>query len=235
MEYDEGDIVLCVVEKIAGTTVFVQIEGNQEGTINFSEIAPGRIRNIRDYVSPGRRIVCKILRKDSSGTLNLSLRRVTSKEKKEVMDNYDKERTALSIIKKIVGENFQETIKEVNKKEGGLYLFLQKSKDNQEILEKYFTKDQIERITKILNEKKEKFKEIKKEFKLVCKKENGVEIIKNILLPYEQNISYLGAGKFIISKKASDYKNAEKEINNILQEIEKNAEKEKCELEIFEK
>jgi len=230
MEYQEGDVVLCIVEKIAGTTIFVKIEKDGEGTINFSEIAPGRIRNIRDYVSPGRRIVCKILRIDSNGTTNLSFRRVTSKEKKEVMDNYDKEKTAFSIMKKIIGEKSMEIISKIQK-ENNLYEFLQKAKNDPSLLKNYLTENQTESIIKILNEKKEKFKEIKKEFSLKCKKENGIERIKKILIPYNENISYLGSGKFKITKKASDYKGAEKEIERILESIEKNAGIEKCEFE----
>jgi len=59
----EGDNVLCTVEKIVGTTVFVKIEDNGGGgSIIVSEIAPGRIRNLRDYVVPNKKIVCKVLR-----------------------------------------------------------------------------------------------------------------------------------------------------------------------------
>ena len=73
---EEGDLVLCTVKRIIGTTVFVDIEGNGEGTIITAEIAPGRIRNLRDYVSPGRKIVCKILSLKGK-QINLSLRRVS--------------------------------------------------------------------------------------------------------------------------------------------------------------
>ncbi len=79
---EEGDIVLCTVVKIERTTVFVKLEDGKEGTINTSEIAPGRIRNLRDYVVPDKKIVCKILSIDPKGNINLSLRRVTTKEKK---------------------------------------------------------------------------------------------------------------------------------------------------------
>ncbi|MDO8735105.1 MAG: 3'-5' exonuclease [Elusimicrobiota bacterium] len=84
-ELKEGDVVLCTVEKIVGTTVFVKIEDNGQGSIIVSEIAPGRIRNLRDYVVPNKKIVCKILRigKDYA---NLSLRRVVENERKEVLD-----------------------------------------------------------------------------------------------------------------------------------------------------
>jgi len=57
-----GDVVMCTVEKIAGTVVFVKIDENGEGSIVLSEIAPGRIRNLRDYVIPKKRIICKCIR-----------------------------------------------------------------------------------------------------------------------------------------------------------------------------
>ena len=60
-----GDIVLCTVERIEKTIVFVKIEDENkdlEGSIIMSEVAPGRIRNIRNYVVPKKKIVCKVLR-----------------------------------------------------------------------------------------------------------------------------------------------------------------------------
>src|SRR3989338_10141620 len=91
----EGDLVLCTVERIDGTTVFVKLPDEQQGTIVTSEIAPGRIRNIRDYVIPNKRIVCQVLRV-SNGRIDLSLRRVGTKEKTIVMEQYKQEQTAKS-------------------------------------------------------------------------------------------------------------------------------------------
>jgi len=86
MELEVGDVVLCTVERIEGTTVFVNInETGQQGGIILSEIAPGRIRNLRDYVVPKKVIACKVL-KISGNTIELSLRRVTLKEQKEAKE-----------------------------------------------------------------------------------------------------------------------------------------------------
>jgi translation initiation factor 2 alpha subunit (eIF-2alpha) len=75
MELEEGTVVLCTVTKIVGTSVFVKLDDyNKEATIITSEIAPGRIRNLRDYVVPNKKIVCKILRIDNKGQIDLSLR-----------------------------------------------------------------------------------------------------------------------------------------------------------------
>ena len=61
-----NEIVYCTVRKISGgNTVFVYLdEYEKEGVLTISEIAPGRIRNLRDHVSEGRVIICKVLRVD---------------------------------------------------------------------------------------------------------------------------------------------------------------------------
>src|SRR3989344_71542 len=94
----EDDLVLCTVKAIDGTTIQVEIEENGSGSIALPEIAAGRIRNLREYVSPNKKIVCKVL-KIINGHPQLSLRRVTGKEKEEVMKKYQKENNLRSLIK----------------------------------------------------------------------------------------------------------------------------------------
>ena len=38
-ELEQNQIVLCTVDKILGTTVFIKIEGGGEGTLTTSEIS----------------------------------------------------------------------------------------------------------------------------------------------------------------------------------------------------
>jgi len=226
---EEGQNVLCTVEKISGTTVFVKLEDGKDGTIVTSEIAPGRIRNIRDYVVPGKKIVCKILKIDN-GNIFLSLRRVSKKENQEVMERHEKEKTSLSIIRSIVKEKAEEIAEKI-KRESSLYDFLQNCKENPKQLEKYFAKDDAGRICKILAEKKEKYVEIKKEFSLKSNLPDGMIRTKKILMPYKEVIIYLAAGKFIIKIKSEDYKKANQEMQKILIDIENNARKEKLDFE----
>ena len=227
--YQEGDIILCTVTNIVRTTVFVETEDKTKGSIVFSEIAPGRIRNIRDYVVPKKVIACKILNvKDNY--LFLSLRRVKTNEQNELLQQYKKEKSFKSILKKICGENAEEIIEKI-KQESSLIEFFDKAREELKKLEKYFNQSQIEYLKKVLSEKKEKEKEIKKEFKLSCNQPDGIKIIKLILLPHK-GIFYLGNSKFVIKIKSADLKRASKEINKILEIIEKKAKKHKCEFEV---
>ncbi|MEK6844728.1 MAG: hypothetical protein AABX44_00570, partial [Nanoarchaeota archaeon] len=135
MALEEGDLVLCTVEKIVGTIVFVNISGEKkEGSIVLSEIAPGRIRNLRDYVVPKKKIVCKVLR-ISPERVDLSLRRVTQNEKKQIIEEYNQEKSYENILKSILGDNSKQIIDKIKEKEN-LYNFFEQVKKNPDFLEK---------------------------------------------------------------------------------------------------
>jgi translation initiation factor 2 subunit 1 len=231
----EEDLVLCTVDKIDGTTVFVKLDSGESGTINTSEIAPGRIRNIRDYVVPKKKIVCKVLRvlKDH---IDLSLRRVTSKEKKEVMDKYKQEHTAKSALHSILKDNVKEVEEKILNDFKSLSEFFTKAKEDDKILPKYIPKEFLEKINRIV-QKKQKDVEIKKKLNLKCLEKEGISQIKKVLKTKNTGtkITYISAGNFQITIKAENYKMAKENMNNLLQELEKNAKQHSCEIEIQEK
>jgi len=101
---EEGELVLCTVTKVQGTTVFAELDKySKTGVIHTSEISPGRIRNIRDFVVPNKKIVCKVLRLDvSKGHIDLSLRRVSKKDTQEEIQRYKKDKVAEKILEMIL-------------------------------------------------------------------------------------------------------------------------------------
>src|SRR3989338_2887766 len=247
-ELEEGEIVLCTVDKIVGTTVFVKLEndgeqfhidkGNSdnrlEGTITMSEISPGRIRNLREFVSPGKKIACKIL-KIQGDRIYLSLRRVKQNEKKELLDKISKEKSFQAILKTVLRENFEDTIEKIQKNYS-LTNFFSEIKENSKILEKYVNKEYADKIKKIIESKKEKPKEIKQFFKFSNKSNNGMILIKRILLDSIKNskckISYIAAGRYRISIQGENLKELGSHMNSALTFIEKEAKKNKCFYEV---
>jgi len=229
-----GDVVMCVVERIVGTTVFVKIDGNGEGNIILSEIAPGRIRNLRDYVVPKKIIICKIIRL-SGDRIDLSLRRVTPKEQKEIKERYKQEKSYKSILKTILGDK-AESIMGLIEKEKPAYIFLEEAKENPDSLEKFVGNENSKKILDILNNQKQKNFSIKKEFSLTIKKPNGLELIKEILGKNKSlEIRYISAGRYSIKTENSDPKKANQLLVQTLTEIEKSAKKQGFEFSIREK
>lgn len=234
MALEEGDIVLCTVDRIEGTNVFVNIEGDGQGSIMTSEIAPGRIRNIRDYVVPKKKIVCKVL-KVFENRVDLSLRRVTPKEQKEVLEHYSIERSYASILNTILKEKAEQTIKKILGK-GNLYDFFEEVKSNPKKLEEVMSKEHAEKILEIVNAQKQKKFEIKREISLSTIKPNGMELIKEIFSNINNvEIKYISAGHYSLKAESSDIKTADNILKNIIADIEKNSKKFGVEFSILEK
>jgi len=224
---EEGDIVFCTVDKILGTTVFVNIDNNGDGSLSFSEVAAGRIRNIRNYVVPKKKIICKILRIAPNGHIDLSLRRVTQKQQKELKEKYKQEKSYKSILKTVLGEKANKIIKEISEKHD-IYEFLEEAKQDAKALKKFVGKE-TDKILEILKSQKKKKVVVKKYVQIISRKPNGLELIKDI------KIKYLSAGKYTLEIEAEDPKTADNQLRDILSDIEKKAKKQSITFSIQEK
>jgi translation initiation factor 2 alpha subunit (eIF-2alpha) len=229
-----GDIMLCVVERISGTIVFVKMPDKNEGSIVLSEIAPGRIRNLRDYVFPGKNIVCKVLRVNGE-RVDLSLRRVTPKEIKDLREGLVAEKSSVSILKSVLGDKFQEAVDKILL-ETPVNLFLEESKKDSSNLEGIVGKENASKILEIINSQKKKTAVIKKNFNLSSSAPNGIVLIKELLGGFEGvDIKYLAAGKYSISSEAEEKKLADNKIKNVFDKIQEIAKKGNLEFSFKEK
>lgn len=235
MELEVGDVVLCTVDRIVGTIVFVKIDRNGEGNIIISEIAPGRIRNLREYVVPKKKIVCKILRISQNKNIDLSLRRVTQKEKKEVLEQYKQEKSYKSVLKSILGEESEKIVQQIEKEER-LFDFLQEAKENSKNLEKIAGKESTKKILDIIKAQKQKTAILKKEINLTTKNANGIKLIKGLLEDLKEvEIKYISAGKYSIKIEKDDIKTADNRLKDILKDLEEKAKKAGFEFFVKEK
>jgi len=234
MKYEEDDLVLCTVDKVENTVCFVHLPDGTKGTIISSEIAPGRIKFMRAYVVPNKKIVCKILR-ISGDRIDLSLRRVNAKEKKEVMQEYKLELANKAALKQILGEDYTKTKEKILSDYSDLLTFIRESRDSPELLEKYIPQQYVEQIKKTTEKKK---RQVELKYTVIVKSlaDDGIKKIKDIfnLNNDKLKITYISAGKFSLKLTANDFKEGKKEIQTILEEIEKKAKESHCELEYKE-
>src|SRR3990167_7202212 len=136
---EEGDLVLCTVSSVQFHSVFVDMdEFSRGGMIHISEVSPGRIRNIRDFVNEGKKIVCKVLRiNEEKGYIDLSLRRVNASEKRRKIDEIKRQQNVEKIIEIAAGkigvktEQLYNEVSEKSKNYASLYeCFEAASKDD---------------------------------------------------------------------------------------------------------
>jgi len=236
MVFQEGELVLCTVEKILGTTVFIRLdEYNKVGVIPTSEIAPGRIRNIRDYVTIGKKIVCKILRIDlATDHTDLSLRRVSQKDTREILERYKKEKAASTLLQTSFGDEAKMIEEKIRKKFPYISEFFQEAIKKPELI------SELEIPEKLLELIKEKIKikkfEVKAKISVSSTSPEGIRLIKEIFKHALKNskISYLGAPHYLITVEDTDHKEANKKIQQALEIILKGAKEHCCKAEIEE-
>lgn len=238
---EEDELVLCTVTNIFHHGVFVNVEEyGKGGMIHISEVSPGRIRNIRDFVREGKKIVCKVLRvNEEKGYIDLSLRRVNERQKKEKVNEIKQEQKAEKIIEfaaKKLGIDFKRLYEELSPKVLEKYdlfhLFFDDIVRGDVSLEKIGID---KKIADILTEcVKERMKPaevfVGGELKLKSYSSDGVEVIKGALnkVLHKDNVSvlYEGGGAYRIRAKADNYKEAEKILDksthNVISFIEKN-------------
>ncbi len=247
---EEEEIVLCKVTKLFPNSIFVDLlEYNDSGMVHISEIAPGRIRNLRDYVSIGRQIVCKVLKIDRErGHIDLSLRRVNSTQRQEKLEELKQELKAETLVKSVskrlnkpLQDVYNTMIKKLFPEYSHLYLCFRDVATGDADLLKMGVESEI---AKVLTETiKDKFKPpkitIEGEIKIHSYLPNGIEYIKEALNKVEQvspnlSLRYLGGGRFKLVIEEYEYKVAEKYLSKV-QEILEQFNKDKLSNAVFER
>src|SRR3989338_8718292 len=224
---ESEELVLCTVTKIFHNGVFVDLdEYAKGGMIHISEVSPGRIRNIRDFVVEGKKVVCKVLRVNKEkGHIDLSLRRVTESQRKKKIDEIKQEQKSEKIIEFVAKKLdidqkklYEDILGNISNKYTSLYHFFEDARSDEKIIKKLGLPEDV---TELLNEAikqriKEAEVEIKGYFKLKSYAPSGVDMIRDALTKAEgigkekTAIRYEGAGRYGVSIKGRDYKEAEK-------------------------
>lgn len=242
---EEGEIVLCTVKKILYHSVFVAIDEYEslEGMLHISEISPGRIRNVRDYVREGKQIVCKILKIDKErGHIDLSIRRVNNSQKMNKIQESKQEQKSEKILE-IIGKELNQELSQIYKELGFKLIeeygsltaaFENFSLDPDSLAKLKLPKKITDLIKKIVQQKiKRPEVEVKEIIELTSEKPDGIEVIKKILLKLQKGdikISYVSAPKYKIILKASDYKTAEGILEQLNTDAKKMAEEKEVEI-----
>lgn len=228
---EEGDLVLCTVTSVQYHSVFVEIdEYGKGGMIHISEVSPGRIRNIRDFVKEGKKVVCKVLRiNKEKGYIDLSLRRVNESEKRRKIDDIKKEQNAEKIVEIAAGkigikteQLYKELSDSIMKRNASFHEFFEEASKDESVLENLGIDKKYLDIIKETIKQRIKPVEVKitGSLKVTTYAPNGIDIIKESLKKAEEaangkvSINYLGSGLYRFMVKAPDYKEAEKLMKN---------------------
>ncbi len=235
----KGEIVIGTVTRVLDFGAFVSLDEyeNKEGMVHISEVASGWVKDIRDYVKKGQKVVCKVLNVDKKrGHIDLSIKDVTERQRKEKLQQWKSEMRAfkwLEIAGNSVGMSKDELIKigkKLIKTYDSIYnAFEEAAYEGYEVLIPITGEKLAKAIGEIAREniKPPKVK-VRGYFELTCFKPDGVERIKKALMAgmnvkngAEVKIEYVGAPRYRVIIESEDYKTAENVLKKVVDKVVK--------------
>ena len=236
---EAGDLVMATIETVTDYGAYAKLdEYNKRGLLHKSEISSSWIRNIRDFVREGQKAVLKVIRVDiEKGHIDLSMRRVTKRERIEKVLSWKKDRKAEALLKG-VAEKVHLSVQEVYEKAGaaldekfGLYDGFEKvAKEGAEVLTKIgVPEDLAKAFAEVAAERIHvKMVKVKGILEIRCLKPNGVRLIKEAFLSAkkaekvkdaEVHFHVIAAPKYSIEALAENYKRAEEVLQKVSQSV----------------
>ena len=240
-----GELVLATIAKVGDHGAYATLDeySNVQGFLHVSEVGQGWIRNVSKFIKEGEKKVLLVKNiRAGREEIDLSLKQVSREQRKNKLLDVKRFEKGKGIIKNIQ-EKSKLSDSDIEKLEdkilskydavydgivdvatNGIKVFvdLKLPKKTLDVIEVVSTKIKLPSV------------EIRGILELTDRSSNGVENIRNSLQSFEKadqngiKILYIGAPKYRISVIASDFKSAEKTLKPILEDIQKNIEKNKC-------
>ena len=242
---EEGEIIIATVRQVTGHGAYVTLDeyNNMTGFLHISKIATGWIRNIERYIRPKQKAVLKVIRVNKlRGEVDTSLKQVSGEERKskliEVKKN-DKAATFLDFIKSKL-KLTDEAVKEIEDRLLQKYDYVYDAFEavSRKGLDAVQNIDLSPEIKKAIEEVSKRIPipvvEISGIMEITSKKPDGIEIIRTTLANVEgskgaanSTITYIGAPRYRIVVTAENFKVAEKFMNNTVEKLRANIEKQR--------
>ncbi len=237
-----GELVIATIESVRDYGAYAKLdEYNRRGFLHISEISSRRIRHVRDFVRENQKMVLKVLRVDvEKGQVDLSLRRVTKRERIEKIKLYKKARKGDTLLH-AVAERVGLPIHEVYQKAGvileeiyGLYDGFEVAvKEGTEALIKHgIPEDLATVIAQVAAERiRIKLVKVKGVLEVRCMKPNGVKCIQKAFIdakkthePKDAKITFsvIATPRYSVEVSADNWKRAEDLLEAVSQSVVKN-------------
>ncbi|MBN1275374.1 S1 RNA-binding domain-containing protein [Candidatus Woesearchaeota archaeon] len=233
---EEDELVTCTVTSVQYNSVFVKLDDyGKSGLIHISEVSPGRIRNLRDYVKEGKVVVCKVLRvNEQRGHIDVSLRRVNEAQRRMKVEERKAEQKAEKIAETLaaqLGEDPQAVYDAVAgalfPQYGMLNYAFTDVVENDASLEKAGLDKKYAKPLQALVIDRIKPKEvlIEGDLSLSTYAIDGVDAVKDLLVKLSKtsdqlDLRYLGGGSWRVAVVAPEFKEAEGILKQALAQTE---------------
>lgn len=232
---DEGELIVGTVYKVLNYGAFAKLEEyhGKEAFIHISEVSSGWVKNIRDHVRENQKIVCRVLRVNpKKGHVDASLKRIREDQRTKKIQQWKIEQKAekfLELVAKSLDKTLDAAYDEVGyelmDKFGDIYGAFEIAAEEgvDSLLNEDINEEWAEAITKVAKKNIAPPEvHISGYVDIETFVPNGVEVIIEALKAAEDNgddeeeikVQCVGAPRYRITVKSTDYRLAEKALKN---------------------
>ncbi len=240
-----GELVVGTVKKIYDYGAYLTLDEYEglEAYLPWSEITSRWVRNIRDVIKEGQKVVVKVIRVNRRKMhVDVSLKRVSDSERKRKMMEWKRAQKALKIMEIIaerLGKSLDEVLDTIGRKLEDYYGELMAGLEQAAMrgIEAVLEAGVDESVAPIVVEEAKKHIEIRRvkvmgTLTLRSLASDGVERIREVLIKardaaastardVQVKIYTIGAPRYRLEITANTYKTAEKALKNALNTAEK--------------
>lgn len=243
-----GDLVVATVREVFEYGAYVTLDeyNDMQAYLPWSEVASRWVRNIRDLVKEGHKIVVKVIRVHARrGHIDVSLKRVSDNERRNKMIEWKRAQKAekiLEIAAKKLGKTLDEAYEEAGWKIEDYYGEIMAGLEQAVMrgVEALLEAGVPEEWARALKEEADKHIEVKRVrikgvFTLQTLKPDGIERIREVLATalnaadgsrdVKVRIYTIGAPRYRVEVEANDYKTAERVLERMVDEVSRKARK----------
>ncbi len=240
VQIKEGDIYICTVKKILQHGVIVRVEEtDSDGFIHISEISKRWVREVKDIVKEGDKLVCKVIKLGGISP-ELSVKRVTDNEKKQALKEWSIENRITKILEKTAGKDNQRIIEDIKKDYKSIFGFYNAVvKDGEKAIDKIKVKKDVADTVLDFVEKTKRKIVIKTDMEVRTYESDGIDRIKKLFEEEYSNkkdyvVKYIKSPHYLLMVNAGETKKTISENRKIIEAIEKKARELGIELETRE-
>jgi translation initiation factor 2 subunit 1 len=238
---ERGELVIGTVVRVNPFSAFISLEeyDKKEGMVHISEVAGKWVRDIRDFVKVGEKVVVLVMSVDKEkGHIGLSIKRVRKYDAESKMKEFKREMKAEKMLSEVakklkmkpeeaneVGLKLKEIFEEMFKA-----FQMSLTPQGYDLLRRKGISEEWTKTIKSVAEEHMEAKEVilKGVLELKCLKPDGVNIIKKALVDakkdYDINIKYISTPRYSMILKTKDAKGGEKKLKEVSESIIKSIE-----------
>jgi translation initiation factor 2 subunit 1 len=224
-----GELVIAVVSKITNFGAYCKLIEYEdvEAFLPIREVSSGWIKNIREYIHDGQKLVCFVHGVDKEkGTIDISLKRVSTKDSKDKIRSYNLEKRLNALfsqtIKKEKETKTKEELEGIITQEFGTYTKMMENAvaNTPEFVQSKLPKKVKDAFVKVLELSKKQKRYFVSYVATITtyNTESGATELRDLMKAIKEtgtDLGYIGAPKYRLFAEGTDYVDAEAKIDKV--------------------